>query len=529
MTLHLTPATGSGRTPLPSFIRKHPVTRGVAIVLLLLFGSQNAVLAEAASPSVTLAQGQLTGTAGDGVEVYKGIPFAAPPTGPLRWAPPAPAMAWQGARDASQFGPVCPQQRSPNAVGAGRPQSEDCLSLNIWRPAGAAKAPVMVWIHGGGNRFGSGADLYYEGSTFARRGVVLVTINYRLGHLGFFGHPALGKTGNLVNYGLLDQIAALKWVRDNIAAFGGDPGRVTIFGESAGGSAVLNLLTAPSARGLFHGAIVQSGGGLRTRSSTAQADQQGRAIADALGLKGTAATAQALRAQPAERFIDPAVVPPPSPGFGAVVGGAELPEAPLSALRAGRAAPVPLMIGANSYEGSLIDSYRLQDEAVIRLMGGDLPLIKSAYGAASRDRAAYARRLYGDVVFIYPAREAAMAQARRAPTFLYYFDYVPERVRATRTGVAHAAEIPFVFGGLTGATSAGTEADRAFATGVNGCWIAFARDFNPAADPFCGGWRAYDAGRDNWFVFRDPVTETSGLFKGELRAIATVLTNLGLE
>lgn len=526
MTLHPRAATGSGASPLPHL----PFLAWIAAALLVAGSLLAPGAARAAEhPRVTIAQGVLEGRAADGVEVYKGIPFAAPPVGDGRWAAPRPAAGWSGPRDAGAFGPVCPQARAPSAVGPGRAQSEDCLTLNVWRPEGATKAPVMVWIHGGANRFGSGADVFYNGEMFARRGVVLVTINYRLGLLGFFAHPSLGKEANLANYGLLDQIAALRWVRENIGAFGGDPDQVTIFGESAGGGAVLNLMASPAARGLFHRATVQSGGGLRTRAGMAQANTQGRAVADALGLKGGAATPDALRAVPAERFVDPSVTGAPQPGFGAVVGGAELPEAPLSAIRAGRAAKVPLMIGANSWEGSLVDSFRMEDEAVIRLMGGDLPMIKAAYGAEARDRAAYARSLYGDVIFVYPAREIARAQARQAPSFLYYFDYVPERLRDSRPGVFHAQEIPYVFGGLQGATASGGERDKAMAAGVNGCWIAFARGGDPAGDPFCAAWSAYDARQDNWFVIRDPPASASGVRGTQLKAITTVLINLGLE
>jgi para-nitrobenzyl esterase len=504
--------------------------------LMMLAALAATLLAPAARaqdrPRVEIAQGALKGIAADGVEVFKGLPFAAPPVGEGRWRAPAAPTPWQGVRDASAFGPICLQQAPPTSRAlAAMPQSENCLSLNIWRPAGGVRrAPVMIWIHGGGNRFGSGADAYYDGAAFARRGVVLVTINYRLGHLGFFGHPALAKAGgDQVNYGLLDQIAALKWVQANIAAFGGDPARVTVFGESAGGSAVLNLLASPSARGLFSQAIVESGGGLRTRSSVAEADKAGQGIAEALGL--TDADAEALRAQPAARFIDPAIVPPPAPGFGAVVGGAELPEAPLAAIRAGRAAPVPLIIGVNSHEGSLVDSYRMDDAQVIRLMAGDLPLIAAAYGEALRDRPAYARQLYRDVVFAYPAREVAKGQARKAPVFLYYFDYVPENLRATRKGVNHAGEIPFVFDNPASAPglSGGTEADRAYASGVNACFVAFATGADPAGAPLCKDWKAYDPGQDNWFGFADPPAASPGLFKAQLNAIAAVLTQIGLE
>ncbi len=474
-------------------------------------------------------QGVVEGRSDNGIEMFKGIPYTAPPLGPMRWRPPGDQPHWTGVRDASAFGPVCVQKAPATArVLASSPQSEDCLTLNIWRPADAKNAPVMVWIHGGANMFGSGSEPFYDGAAFARRGIVLVTINYRLGYLGFFGHPALKEGGgNLVNYGLLDQIAALKWVKDNITAYGGDPARVTMFGESAGGGAVLNLLAAPSARGLFAQAIVQSGGGLPARKDAGDATKAGQAIAAALGLKD--ATADALRALPAERFFD-AAVPRPEPGFGAVPGGAEVAEPPLAAIRAGRAANVPLLIGVNSNEGSLVDSWGMKDEQVLALLGGRGPVIADAYGSATTNRGDFARRLYGDVIFLYPARAIARAQQRRAPVWLYYFDYLPEGLRAQQKGVNHAGEIPFVFDmSASLAQIPRTERDLSFAKGVNGCFAAFATGGKPSASPLCSAWAPYDAKADNWFVFRDPPAGANRFAERQLDAIGAVLRQLGLD
>jgi para-nitrobenzyl esterase len=484
-----------------------------------------------ASPTIETPQGKVTGTETDGVQIFKGIPYAAPPVGEMRWRAPAPAPRWSQARDASSFGPVCVQRApaSSQALISAR-QSEDCLTANIWRPASAKRAPVMLWLHGGSNRFGSGSEPYYDGSAFARRGIILVTINYRLGHLGFFAHPALGDAGgNLINYGLLDQIAALKWVQANIAAYGGDPAQVTVFGESAGGGAVLNLLAAPSARGLFQRAIVQSGGGLIVRKDAGAANKLGKSLAVALGLKEGDASAAALRALPAERFLD-AALPGAEPGFGAVPGGAELAEPPLAAIRAGRAAQVPLIIGANSREGSLVDSWGMKDDQVVALLGGNLPAISDAYGADASDKSAYARRLYGDVVFLYPALAIARAQSAKAPTWLYYFDYVPDGLRAQRKGVNHAAEIPFVFD-MNPATALvpRSDKDKAFAAGVNSCFAAFAHAGAPSKAGFCSAWQPYADKQENWFAFRDAPREERGLFKRQLDAIGAGLRKLGLN
>ncbi|WP_374397465.1 carboxylesterase/lipase family protein [Sphingopyxis sp.] len=491
-------------------------------ILLLLTAASGGV-------RVDTPQGPVEGQASGDVEIFRGIPYAAPPVGAARWRAPGEAPKWANVRDASAFGPIC-TQRAPATLPQlkASPQSEDCLTLNIWRPANAKGAPVMLWIHGGANLFGSGSEPYYDGSAFARRGVVLVTINYRLGHLGFFGHPALkGGNENLVNYGLLDQIAALKWVRANIASYGGDPGKVTIFGESAGGAAVLNLMGAPSAKGLFAAAIVQSGGGLVTAKNAASVTEEGKMLAEKMGLREP--TIEALRALPADRFIDPAL-PRPAPGFGAVPGGAEMKEAPLAALRAGRAANVPLIIGVNSNEGSLVDSWGMKDEQVLALLGGRAPAIADAYGKLAADTRPYARRLYGDVIFLYPARAIARAAQKRAPAWLYYFDYVPDAARESRAGVNHAAEIPFVFDMEESASSiARSGKDKAFARGINSCFAAFAVSRDPAKAPFCENWSAYDADADNWFVFRDTPAQSTGLFKRQLDAIGAALRRFGLD
>ena len=205
-------------------------------------------------PVAATASGPVVGVSADGVSSFKGIPYAAPPVGALRWTPPRAPQAWMTPRDASGYGAICIQPPANGDPGVGPPpMSEDCLTLNVWFPDGARDLPVMVWIHGGGYNNGSGTAALYDGSALARRGVVVVTINYRLGRLGFFDHPALAADRAADqpagNYGVMDQIAALEWVRDNVAAFGGDPGNVTIFGESAGGAAVTQLMIAPGARG----------------------------------------------------------------------------------------------------------------------------------------------------------------------------------------------------------------------------------------------------------------------------------------
>ncbi|WP_292027365.1 carboxylesterase family protein [Brevundimonas sp. UBA2416] len=272
-----------------------------------------------AAPTVRVAQGALVGVAADGVESFKSVPFAAPPVGPLRWRMPQPAAAWEGERSATDYGAICIQPPSNGDPGVGPlPMSEDCLTLNVWRPEarGDRPLPVMVWIHGGGLNNGSGTAALYDGSNLARRGVVVVTVNYRLGRLGFFDHPALAAERErgepAANYGFMDVIAALAWVRDNAEAFGGDPGNVTIFGESAGGTIVTRLMISTPARGLFHRAVVQSGLGRDEgtpldqprRDGGPSMRERGEAFVQSLSLEG--ATADQLRNIPAAKLLTPA-------------------------------------------------------------------------------------------------------------------------------------------------------------------------------------------------------------------------------
>jgi len=238
--------------------------------------------------------GAVRGQIAPGYLVFQGIPYAAPPVGPLRWQPPQPVTPWQGMRDASRPGPRCVQDTARDP-GTGRRDSEDCLSLNVWSPAGATRRPVMVWIHGGAFIQGTAGSSFYDGTHFAERGVVLVSVNYRLGRLGFFGHPALsaeGAGGPPGSYGLMDNVAALKWVKANIAQFGGDPANVTVFGESAGGILVNYLMAAPSANGLFAKAISESGfgrsNGMPIRGDAPRAaEKQGLTYAASVGVNAT--------------------------------------------------------------------------------------------------------------------------------------------------------------------------------------------------------------------------------------------------
>lgn len=385
----------------------------------LLCAAQCCAQTDDARPTVAIESGSLAGTQVGSVEAFKGIPYAAPPVGALRWEPPASLSAWSGVRDAANFGAICPQlPRSEERVG-NQPQSEDCLYLNVWTYSGAKLAPVMVWIHGGGFRFGAGSLRFYDGSDFARDGVILVTINYRLGTLGFFAHPALTKAAPpnapLANYGVLDQLAALRWVQRNIAAFGGDPRNVTVFGESAGGRSVLTLLTLPAASGLFAKAIVESGGGWEKERALADAEKDGVALATSAGL-GTDATLEQLRALPPDKLLN---LPLKLGGVGPIVDGRLIRKGPTQAFASGDFIHVPLIIGSNSYEASLMKSFDIPASTITAKIPASL---RTLYPGSEENTA---EAVFTDSAMGAPARWIAAQVSRSAPAWLYYFSFGP--------------------------------------------------------------------------------------------------------
>ncbi|HVY02725.1 MAG TPA: carboxylesterase family protein [Caulobacterales bacterium] len=475
-----------------------PIGKLAAIGVAAALAALSATNALALPDKIKIAQGALQGVTDDGVTSFKGIPFAPPPVGPLRWAPPQDPPKWKGVRAATSFGPSCTQA----TVRADTTSSEDCLYLNVWSAAANAKAklPVMVWIYGGAFVMGSSSYPTYDGARFAKQGVVLVSLNYRLGRFGFFAHPALTKEhpeGPLGNYGLMDQIAALKWVKDNIAKFGGDPNNVTIFGESAGGMSVNYLMVSPAARGLFEKAISESGFGRQAlapiRGGPRGAEEAGAAWAKANGAPEGATAAQ-LRALPAD------VVAARGGGLaGAVssfpmIDGVILTEQVASAFAAGHQAPVPYLLGGNSYEASLfrptpeqvLPLLGAQKEAVVALFGGEANLAKTV-ADISTDRAITEPNRY-------LAREMKTVGK---PAYVYYFSYLPEALRGTYLGLPHGGEIPYVFGNLR---PTATAQDRAISDAATKYWVAFAKTGDPGD---AGGprWPAYDEASDEWMEF----------------------------
>ncbi|WP_312163615.1 carboxylesterase family protein [Phenylobacterium sp.] len=460
--------------------------------------------AHAATPRVQLDTGMADGERVGGIEVFRGLPYAAPPQGPLRWRPPAPPAAWQGVREATRFGPACPQ-RGPQGEadlvrrgGAPEPTSEDCLTLNVWAPAAKAAAPVMVWLHGGSGRMGAGSLPYYDGSAFARDGVVLVTVNYRLGHLGGFAHHALsGEPGPKGAYALMDQIAALQWVKRNIAAFGGDPGNVTIFGESSGGISVLTLAVTPSARGLFHKAIVQSGGGwYPPPGKAAAAEASGEATARAAGAPA-GASADQLRALPARAVAAAAADSQPYPDR------TLLPEPQTIAIDAGRHAAVPLMIGSNSGEDSLLDYGGGLERARAATKPQDLRKLRRLYGLGAAEDELAIRYSLNDGLVAAPARWVARRWSRKAPAYVYYFDHVDEADRARRVRAGHGAEIYYVFetlGRQPADPPPPSIGDQHLAREMHARWVAFARTGSPNIEG-AAPWPAYSARDDRTMLF----------------------------
>ena len=475
-----------------------------------------ATQAWAAAPQTRVAQGVLLGTREHGVDVFRGIPFAAPPVGKLRWQPPAPPRSWAGLRRATKFGPICPQNVH-SGFAASLPQSENCLTVNVWtkRLHPSVLRPVMVWIYGGGFVEGGSPLPYYDGSELAQRGVLVVSFNYRLGWLGFFDDPDLAHKGVATgNYGLMDQIAALKWVRKNIAAFGGDPSKVTIFGESAGGMSVNDLMTSPMARGLFIRAISESGLGLVPLPSAQAAEQAARAFLAREHIKGNGPKAlAAMRRLPVRAIVADLEGKPFDETPAPMIDGTILREQPVVAFARGDIAHAAYMAGSNSDEASLLTATGLTTAAVLSRTGPSLPQLRALYVQHGIEgNGALADALFDDRVFAAGAQGLALYAAQhREPAFVYYFAYVPQMLRPHVHGVGHGYEVPFVFGnhGYAGRypkfaakLQRGTTAqDRAVRRMVQRYWTNFAKTGNPNGR-LLPDWPATKPGQEVTLVIR---------------------------
>ena len=467
------------------------------------------------SATAQTTAGKIEGTQENGLCVFRGIPFAAPPVGDLRFKAPQPVEPWDGVRETKSFGSISLQ--APNEMleallpvsDPPQPQSEDCLYLNVWTPGLDGARPVMVWIHGGAFTIGSGSEDYYDGANLAARGdVVIVTINYRLGALGFLNLPALGQT----NFGMRDQVAALKWVQDNIANFGGNPDNVTIFGESAGGMSVASLMASPEAAGLFQKAIPQSGAAhnaLSNEETNATAIKFCKALGidpddvDALMaadpadiLAASVAVDPIASAESASDMADAGASPTPQMPFQPVIDGAFLSSMPIDHIRDGSADGVATLVGSLDEEMKLLaaagPAEPMTEETVTAMFGMMHPDPASAfatYRAARRERGEDDSpgeifvAAIGDVMLRVPGLRLADAQTSRAPTYAYLFDWKSPGMNGA-LGSCHALELPFVFGTHALApdfAGAGPAAD-AFAEATMDTWLAFARTGNPNND-----------------------------------------------
>jgi para-nitrobenzyl esterase len=462
------------------------------------------VQALAQADHVRVSSGQIVGTTRDGIVSFKGIPYAAPPVGELRWRAPRNPNSWKQPLNAVDYGPSCPQPQPVRRVPAGsraEHTSEDCLTLNVWTPVARTHAlPVMVWFHGGGNHDGTGSQTFYDGTAFARDGVVLVTFNYRLGALGFLAHPALSRAAGgepLGNYGVLDQLAVLRWVKENIAAFGGDPRNVTACGESAGAEDILVLMTTQASAGLFHRAIIESAGGWSSLPPLSEAEITGSAFVSALKLNGGKTTPAEMRALPLEALVNG----PNTEVFGPAIDGRLLREQPAAVFARHRAMPVRMIIGTNGNEGSLLgDDVRPTAALGSELSEGDIAQLTKLYGASAGDDHRLARVLFRDGFFVAPSRWAAAHAS--AAAFVYQFDYVMSVLRARRAGANHGSEIPFVF--ETGPLQSWNQTDKAISATLHSCWVAFATTGKPG----CTGapaWPEYGDAHRVVMEFGEPV------------------------
>ena len=501
-------------------------------ILVCTLAAVSASFAQQTTPVVRVDSGQLQGMVEDGVVSYKGIPFAAPPVGDLRWRPPQPVKPWTGIRQATEYGANCMQGRfgPPPAAGTNAPPapSEDCLFLNIWRPANTAagaKTPVMVWIHGGGFTGGSGSSPQTSGVQFAKQGVVLVSINYRLGRFGFFAFPALSRERpdeTKGNYAYMDQIAALQWIKRNIAAFGGDPNNVTIFGFSAGGVSVHSLIASPMARGLFHKAIAESGGS-RDSVLTARpmredgvdpnypvsAETIGVEFARSMGIEGTdQAALTKLRALSADEVLRGGAAQPgaraPFYETTPILDGKLITETAETAYRAKRQPKIPIMVGSNSADTAGNRVRATTKEQFFARFGKWSDPAKAAYDPdGTTDLATMVTRANDDFGQAEPARFAASSfVANGSPAHRYRFSYVPTAMREQmRTGTPHGGEIGFVFGTLTARPGSSlSPEDHAVSKMAQSYWVNFARTGDPNGTDL-PAWPRHDPGKDLIFDF----------------------------
>lgn len=505
------------------------------LILLLISLPIDALAGTNLSDVVQLHSGPIRGTAEDGVSAFLGIPYATPPVGNLRWRPPQEVASWTQVRTVAAFGPSC---RQPNEQ-AGGAFSEDCLFLNVWTPAKRPdeKLPVMVWIHGGAFNFGGAALPEYHGKHLAEKGVVVVTINYRLGPLGFLAHPLLSKEsphGVSGNYGLLDQIAALKWVQRNIAAFGGNPGRVTIFGQSAGSRSVSLQMISPLSAGLFHRAIAQSGGPIigseylstLFNGDMANVSKMGQRLASSLGCDKAADVLAAMRAKQAEEVVrvaacNTSVFDDSGLFFAPVFDGWVLPHDPYAAFSGGKQHDVPIITGSTLNEGNIylagekdlsVEKYR----SFLKSRFGDNAAQAFAMfpAPAAQDVAPAIDKILTVAANAQPARLVAQSMEKtRSNAYLYHFTRLPDTALARKLGVHHGVDLAYVFGNMP-ATERYDATDKALSGHMMAYWVNFAKTGDPNG-PGLPTWPAYTGATDLNLEFGDTIRTNEHLYKSQ--------------
>ncbi len=468
----------------------------IFMFVLVLLGE----FAKAQPAPVKVNEGLLQGTFENGITIYKGVPFAAPPIGELRWRAPQPAAKWSGVREANKFAPE-PIQRGNSVAG----KSEDCLYLNVWSPAKSSddKIPVLVWIYGGAFNFGGTAEPSYNGEKLAKKGVVLVSIAYRVGQLGFLATPELSaENPNHVsgNYGLLDMIAALKWIKENIGAFGGDPNKVTIFGESAGGIAVSMLCASPLAKGLFGGAISESGGSFGPTRTLTFPGENMKTLHDAEAAGEAYVKDAGLSSIASLRKVDADKLPAVRGLAWPIVDGWVIPDDQYKLYEAGKYNETPILVGYNSDEGASFSPPKTPEDyivAVKKRYGKFADELIKAYPPGAGTVAKSARDLTRDAAFGWHTWSWATLQANKGKSkvFYYYFDQHPEYPAGSPQagyGSPHAQEVSYVFGTLDASSPQTSKTDLDISDAMSIYWTNFAK----YGDPNGSGvpkWSAFNA------------------------------------
>ncbi|WP_375760312.1 carboxylesterase/lipase family protein [Corallococcus exercitus] len=465
-------------------------------------------MVQQSAPVVSTVEGQLQGVVEEGVYAFKGIPYAQPPVGELRWRPPAPVMPWKHIRQASKPGNSSLQSREACIAGGGGdpvPMGEDCLYLNVWTPRvdAQAKLPVIVWIHGGAYVIGASGLPPYNGVPMASRDAILVTLNYRLGHLGFLAHPALQREpgGGAANFGLLDQLAALQWVNRNIERFGGDAGNVTLIGQSAGAKSVLSLFCMEAAKPLFHRGVAMSVYGL-DEMPLEKALLKGEALIRGMGVADADATPERLRKLPADAFWQQ----PPEHSLApvAVCGDSVMPQSILSTFKAQQQARVPLILGSTSDDVSVVHDMRRDPMEILQALRDQNVPIGLLYPGVKPDEE-LARQVCRDILFTLIPRQIADLHHKVSDAWRFYFDYTATALRPTHpNGVPHGSDVPYFLDTVARCPPTQdvvTDEDRAYSRQVSGWMLQFARTGAPAS---ATEWPRHQQGEDRTLRMQQP-------------------------